>query len=216
MSTEISCWRTIGVGGDRTCPELVRYVHCRNCPVVGVAAEGMRQRAAPAGYLGEMAQAVAQPAASRDATRTALVFRLGRDWLAIDTGCVVEIAASRPVHRIAHRGGFLAGLVNVRGELLLTVHLGALLEATPALPEERGPNEGRIVVIAQAGHTWAFAAAKVEGVLPFVAADLSPPAATLPPVLTAVMLGTMPWGDQRVSMIASQPLFKLLRQRVVA
>ena len=26
------CWREIGVSGDRTCPELVEHLHCRNCP----------------------------------------------------------------------------------------------------------------------------------------------------------------------------------------
>ena len=215
MSAEVSCWRSIGVGGDRTCPELDRHVHCRNCPMVGVAAEGLRQRAAPAGYFREMAQAVAQPPASREATRTALVFRLGRDWLALETSCVVEIAASRAVHRVPHRTGFLAGLVNVRGELLLAVHLGHLLEATPALPGEHGRHESRMVVIARDGDTWAFAADKVEGVLPVLAADPSPSAATLPPALATVSLGTVPWRDQRVSLLASKPLFDLLRAQVV-
>ena len=27
------CWNRIGVNGDRSCPELTSFVHCRNCPV---------------------------------------------------------------------------------------------------------------------------------------------------------------------------------------
>lgn len=216
MSAEINCWRSIGVGGDRSCPELVQHVHCRNCPVVGAAAEGLRQRPAPAGYFREMADAVAQPAASRQATQTALVFRLGRDWLALDTACVVETAADRAVHRIPHRTGFLAGLVNVRGELLLAVHLGPLLDVTPALPGDTGRHERRLVVIAHEGDTWAFAADQVEGVLPMAAADASPPAATLPPALAPVVRGTVPWREERVNLLAAKPLFDLLRAQVAA
>lgn len=32
------CWSKIGVSGDRTCPELQSFVHCRNCPVFAAAA----------------------------------------------------------------------------------------------------------------------------------------------------------------------------------
>ena len=32
------CWRVIGVTGDRSCPELERFIHCRNCPVLAEAA----------------------------------------------------------------------------------------------------------------------------------------------------------------------------------
>ena len=34
MTTEgiVECWREIGVSGDRSCPELEKHLHCRNCP----------------------------------------------------------------------------------------------------------------------------------------------------------------------------------------
>ena len=32
------CWNRIGVRGDRSCPELKQYVHCRNCPVYSAGA----------------------------------------------------------------------------------------------------------------------------------------------------------------------------------
>src|SRR5262245_23179704 len=34
----VACWRTIGVRGDHSCPELAEHVHCRNCPVYSAAA----------------------------------------------------------------------------------------------------------------------------------------------------------------------------------
>ena len=49
----LDCWRVIGVGGDRSCPELETYIHCRNCPVMADAAEAFFNRAPPEGYLDE-------------------------------------------------------------------------------------------------------------------------------------------------------------------
>ena len=47
------CWHRIGVSGDRSCPELASFVHCRNCPVFAAAARGFFDRPAPEGYLAE-------------------------------------------------------------------------------------------------------------------------------------------------------------------
>src|SRR5215831_8786654 len=49
------CWHRIGVSGDRSCPELSTFVHCRNCPVFAAAARAFFDRPAPEGYLGEWA-----------------------------------------------------------------------------------------------------------------------------------------------------------------
>ena len=39
------CWSVIGVlGGDRSCPELVERTHCRECPVIVVAAHRLLSR----------------------------------------------------------------------------------------------------------------------------------------------------------------------------
>ena len=47
------CWHRIGVSGDRSCPELSTFVHCRNCPVFAAAARVFFDRPAPEGYLAE-------------------------------------------------------------------------------------------------------------------------------------------------------------------
>ncbi len=50
------CWNRIGVSGDRSCPELPSFVHCRNCPVFAAAARAFFDRPAPEGYLAEWAR----------------------------------------------------------------------------------------------------------------------------------------------------------------
>ena len=44
---------SIGVSGDRSCPELKTFIHCRNCPVFAAAARTFFDRPAPEGYLAE-------------------------------------------------------------------------------------------------------------------------------------------------------------------
>ena len=38
------CWNRIGVRGDRSCPELVQYTHCNNCPVFAAEAVSRLQQ----------------------------------------------------------------------------------------------------------------------------------------------------------------------------
>jgi chemotaxis-related protein WspD len=210
-----ACWRSIGVGGDRSCPELTRFLHCRDCPVLVQAAERLRERELPEGYAEDAARTAAQTLEPRRKDPTLLVFRLGTEWLALETACIEEIASLQPVHRVAHRGGLVAGLVNVRGQLLLTVRLGDLLDLTPAPSRRPGDPVGRLIVMARDGTTWAFAVDEVEGVLPLVMAGQAPPPATLPAALAAVTTGTVPWAARRITLLSSARLFELLDSKVV-
>jgi chemotaxis-related protein WspD len=126
------CWNRIGVRGDRSCPELAQYVHCQNCPVFAAAGRRFLDAPTPPGYLDEWAERLAAPAeeAASD-LEGALVFRLADEWLALSVHALVEVTTPRPVHRVPHRGGLLAGLVNIRGELCLCVHLAKLLGIEP-------------------------------------------------------------------------------------
>src|SRR5436189_1675930 len=113
------CWSVIGVavGGDRSCGELTEYIHCRNCPVFTIGGRALMEQTPPTGYLDEWKEFLAD-ARLRQAERSisTLVFRIGAEWLAIDTTAIGEVAVVRPAHRIAHRsGGVLVGLVNIRG-----------------------------------------------------------------------------------------------------
>ena len=55
------CWRTIGIAGDKSCPELERFIHCRNCPVLAEAARTFFDRAAPAGYIDAWREILEEP-----------------------------------------------------------------------------------------------------------------------------------------------------------
>jgi chemotaxis-related protein WspD len=133
------CWNRIGVRGDRSCPELAQYVHCQNCPVFAAAGRRFLDAPTPPGYLDEWTERLAAPAEEAAADlEGVLVFRLADEWLALSVHALVEVTTPRPVHRVPHRGGLLAGLVNVRGELCLCVHLARLLGVEQKAAEPSG------------------------------------------------------------------------------
>jgi chemotaxis-related protein WspD len=123
------CWNRIGVRGDVSCPELVRHLHCHNCPVHAAAALALLDREPPAGTHAAWTAHFAEPPARTAAQpRSIFVFRIGRDWLAAPASLVVEVAPERTIHSLPHRrGGALMGVVNVHGALVVCLSLGAVL-----------------------------------------------------------------------------------------
>ncbi len=162
------CWNRIGVqgNGDRSCPELVSHVHCRNCPIFARAARAFFERRAPEGYLEEWADLLARPAeASSGGDASLLVFRLGSEWMALALSVVAEVTELRPVHRVPHRSNrVFSGLVSLRGQLRLCASLHGLLDVDPPDPAVDPPSKPRLVLIRRGGETWAFAAEEVVGV----------------------------------------------------
>ncbi|MEG0861970.1 MAG: chemotaxis protein CheW [Pseudomonas sp.] len=117
------CWNRIGVHGDKSCPLLVEHIHCRNCSVYASAATRLLDRYSLSQDAHEQAQVQEQRV-----TRSMLLFRLGEEWLALATRCLVEVAPLQPVHSLPHqRSRVLQGVANVRGALVPCLSLADLL-----------------------------------------------------------------------------------------
>ena len=123
------CWNRIGVQGDKSCPELRQHIHCRNCPTFEQGAHVLLDRPSPAGYIEEWTQILARAKeAEVGFTDTAMVFRIGPEWLGISSRFCMEVVSMRSIRRVPHRSGqMLIGLASVRGELLLCFSLANLL-----------------------------------------------------------------------------------------
>src|SRR6202020_2841340 len=96
-------------------------VHCRNCPTYSHSAAELLDRELPEGYLQTAPPAPATP--PREEGRrsgSAVIFRLGREWLALATDVFKEVGQLRAIHSVPHqRNGVVLGVANVRGELLV-------------------------------------------------------------------------------------------------
>jgi chemotaxis-related protein WspD len=164
-----ACWDRIGVHGDRSCVKLREMVHCRNCPVFAAAGQRLFQREMPAQYRDECTRAIAErDATAASDTRSLLIFRIGSEWLALDTQRAVEVVEPRPIHRVPHRSDrLLLGLANIRGELHLCMALGELLgidargdDATSGTTTAKQ----RLLVAEHNQNRWVFPVDEVEGV----------------------------------------------------
>ncbi|MFM7107735.1 MAG: chemotaxis protein CheW [Planctomycetaceae bacterium] len=214
------CWRIVGVTGDRSCPELATFVHCRNCPVLAEAARTFFDRPAPEGYLDDWRTILEEPPAAAEAgTSSVLVFRLGREWFALPAAVLVEVTAVRTVHRIPHRiDGGLAGLVNIRGQLQLSVSLHVLLGLTGG-PAADGAT-ARLLVVERAGdegrERWVLAADEVAGVHRLAPAETRAAPATVGHAQARCTAALFAWQDRTVGLLDAARLFEGLRGMVSA
>lgn len=205
------CWNRIGVNGDQSCPELAQVVHCRNCPVYAGAAQRNLQRPIDAAYRAEWAAHFRQPArqgASSDSA--ALVFRLGREWLALPAASIDAVAPLAAGHQLPHRSRpGLLGVVNVGGKLTPWMALDAVLGIDDAHDDTlAGSGQGerrhvfpRLLVLAWEGQRFAMRVADLHGIARYRHAELSAPPATVNKGLERLVLGVLALGELRVGVL---------------
>jgi chemotaxis-related protein WspD len=211
------CWQQIGVWGDRSCPELRAVTHCHNCPVFAAAGRLFLDAPPPPEYPAEWAERLAAPVEEDGGGLLGvLVFRLGDEWLGLPVGVLVEVTHPRPVHRVPHRGGLLAGLVNIRGELQLSVRLDRLLgtESGTATGPEATPSNPRFVVIRRDADGWVFPADEVDQVRRWPGRDLRPAPPTLSRATAHLVRGMFHLDGRTVGVLDEARLFQALRERV--
>ena len=211
MTPPTDCWNHIGVWGDRSCPELLKVVHCHNCPVFAGAGRRFLDAPSPDGYAQEWAERLAPPIeeAATD-LQSVLIFRLGEEWLALPAQVLLEVAGPRPIHRIPHRAGLLAGLVNIRGELYLCARLAQLL----GIRAEDGGSGGRLIVVERDGERWVFPVEEVDQVYRFSTAELSGAPATLARAAARLTQGVFVWRERSIGYLDAARLFQALRARI--
>jgi chemotaxis-related protein WspD len=218
------CWNRIGVRGDRSCPELVRVVHCHNCPVFAAAGRRFLDAPSPEGYLNEWTGRLAAPEEEAGGdVHGVLIFRLGEEWLALAVRALVEATSPRPIHRIPHRGGPLAGLVNIRGELHLCIRLAEVLGVRGALDTVAGGEacalggrrgHARFLVVRRDTEGWVFPVDEVDQVHRLPARDLRVVPATVGRSLAHLTRGVFAWQGRSVGWLDEVKLFQNLRARL--
>lgn len=145
------------------------------------------------------------PQAAAKTQARAFVFRIGSEWLALPATALEEAAAPRPIHSVPHRrGGGLAGLVNLNGELLPCVRLAQALAIEAAGAEEK---TRRLLVARTPGGRLAFMADEVHGLLAYDAA--APRPAPSRPVCAKALIA---WEGRTVGLLDVEALWPLLER----
>lgn len=220
MTTERSdCWNSIGVWGNSSCAELEPVVHCHNCPVFCAAGRRFLASPPPDGYLEEWtARLIDKEDEERAEVQGVLLFRLSDEWLALPVAALREVIPLRPIHRIPFRGGMLAGVVNVRGELHLAVRLNHLLGITShadANGELSSTPSGnavpRLLVAGREEETWVFGVDEVDRVHRLVLSELQPTPPTLGRAATRFTRGVFHCRDRVIGLVDQRRLFEAVR-----
>ena len=204
------CWNRIGVRGDRSCVELQRHLHCRNCPTYSAAARALLDIPLPRGYTDAWTHHFAQASAQmEDSAHSVLIFRVGAEWLALPTVLCVEVADTRTVHTLPHRrNGAVLGITNVRGELLVCLSLAAILGVDAGSAPERAGRIGqqRLLVLRSGTTGFVFVVSEVHGVHRHGAAEQMQVPATLGRAQATYTKAILPWRDTTVGMLDEQLL----------
>jgi chemotaxis-related protein WspD len=232
-----SCWREIGISGDRSCPELKTLIHCRNCSVYTRTARQVFDRplAETAGSDPQWESAVIREDVRKDVredTDRALrqddrddemgrnavaIFRLEQEWFALPAlifHSIVPWAAPRP---IPHRSNdVLEGLVNVRGELLICVSLARFLKL-PHMPTQSPQSaQHRLAIIEYEGDRWTFSVDEFQGIETIPPPTLLTPPSTVLKDTQTYTHSLLPWSDQRtINCLDESLLFEALTRKAL-
>lgn len=164
-------------------------------------------------YLAEAAQRYAQAKAERRATtQSAIIFRLAGEWLALRAAVFQEIAPLRTVHSLPHRRDpVVAGVVSIRGELLVCV----ALEAALGLPAAGAPSpRSRHAVLGRGAERLVFMAEEIAGLHRFDERELGPVPATLAHQAVTHTRGFFTWQQHAVGLLDEARLFQTLNRRL--
>lgn len=213
------CWNTIGVAGNGSCRELVRHIHCRNCPVHSAAAVQLLDRPLSPEYRREWTEHFAREKTLTTPARVSVViFRIGLEWLSLRTQVFQEIAERRAMHSLPHRRrGIVIGLVNVRGELLICAALDRLLGLESAVPAPRFRSRtvfDRLLVSDWKGNRFAFPVDEVQGVHRLNQEDIREAPSTVARSASRCSSGVFRWRDRTIGLLDAASLFELLNNNL--
>ncbi len=148
---------------------------------------------------------------------SAVIFRIGAEWLALPTRTFQEVAEQRRIHSLPHRRqGILLGLINIRGELLLCVSLARLLGIeSGAVREKPFSICDRLVVTQWQGSLLTFPVNEVHGVHRYHPEELKEAPATVAKSHSNFTRGILTWQDKPVGCLDEDLLFSTLNRRLM-
>jgi chemotaxis-related protein WspD len=209
------CWNKIGVQGDGSCPELVRHIHCHNCPVYANAARTFLDRDLPQNYLDEWTRHFAREKTALELnTLSVVLFRIGAEWFALPVTVFKEISELKTIHSLPHRrNNLVLGLVNFRGELLICVSLAEALglgAAPESNREHRHAVHPYLLIISDGGNRLVFPVDEVGGIQHFNLKEVKKVPATVAGARSTYTTGLLNWRDKTVGYLDAGLLFHTL------
>lgn len=123
------CWDSIGIYGSGTCELLDTYEHCRSCPIYLFSGRQLFKKEVNSDFVNDWTKIYSQEKENSEEQKKSLViFRIQNEWFALDTALFQEAISNKLIHIVPSRTNqYLYGVVNVNGELFLSVSMESLL-----------------------------------------------------------------------------------------
>lgn len=202
------CWNRIGVFGDKSCPQLERHIHCRNCEVYGAAAIALLDRYGSALERGDdYGQGETQEVQGEQ--RSLLIFRLGEQWLAIATRCLAEVMPMSPIHVLPHRKSRgLLGVTNVRGTLVACLSLAELLDLDTQQDARRSERRviPRMLILESGSGPLVTPVDEVSGIQRIPVARISSAKHDDKRAISRFTAGVLQWQEQSITLLDDEQL----------
>ncbi|MFL9876226.1 chemotaxis protein CheW [Paraburkholderia megapolitana] len=231
------CWNRIGSRGDGSCPRLVEYARCLNCPVFerGAAllldrpldnSPGLPHASYPSAQAASSAsrEHAARALAAHDladvdraSLEAALVFRVADEWLALPAAALRQVDEPRPIHSLPHRRNrVVLGLVNIRGALTVAASLGELLNLDRNGPARHASRTvyARMLVATHRGEPAAFPVDEVEGIVRFATSTVMPVPTTFAHATASHARGVLAWRDTTIGLLDTARVFDSLARNL--
>ncbi|MCK4742874.1 MAG: chemotaxis protein CheW [Sulfuriflexus sp.] len=165
------CWNKIGVwsNGDNRCEKLDNVIHCYNCDIYSNAGRSLLNRESPEGYGDDWADILASGKKLKSKNlQSAVVFRLGSEWLSLPVSIINEITLLKNIYDIPHNHNKkIRGMVNIRGELVICMSLGNLLGVEKPdddfIDDEHSIN--RLITIREDNGYIVFPVSEIDGIV---------------------------------------------------
>jgi chemotaxis-related protein WspD len=206
-----SCWKRIGIFGNRSCDRLDDIVHCRSCSIYQEAGRSLFDRPPSDESIDRWSELLAIIPEDDDTERVSLViFRLGQEWFGLPANRVNEGIEPGPWRRIPHRSGreFL-GLMNVRGDLLLYFSLHAMLGFDPE-PADTYP---LVLVCGETGRRLVFPVQELLGARRLALGMGTKPPVTIARASDAYTLALVETDVGRVAVLDADRLFHAMETK---
>jgi len=201
------CWNTIGVWRktDKKCEKLSDVIHCYNCDVYSNAGRSLLNRESPEGYTNEWADILAEQKTEQSSgMQSAIVFRLGAEWLALPVMVVNEISLLKNIYAIPHnKNNAIKGMVNIRGELVICMSLGNLFgieKPNEELIDEEHSINRLIMIREKKGHV-VFPVSEIDGIIHYNPAKLSPAPDTIKSSTSNFIIGISNSNERNIGCI---------------
>jgi chemotaxis-related protein WspD len=184
------------------------------------AALRLLERTPDPDYLDSWTELLGRPKKTPDKSGVSvIVFRLGNDWLAIETHVFSEVLSYKNIHRIPHRtNATLMGLVNYQGTLKLCLNMHHFLSIVEEDDENIKKLQGkfqRMVSIEHNHEQWIFPVDEVHGIFRVDHDQIKKPPVNLSKSKVNYLRGMIEWHGKHVAYIDYELLFYGLRRNVL-